>query len=490
MAPRRESTERSILLLTALLVLPIAVLRADDTTAVSSSSSHTASVPPGNDTSQPRTTGSSLPNSPSHSAQQYSGSSYSKTRDDVVRKEGTTEVGFVQPDVASGLINRVTGIEKYGVEAEVRWAMSWNAVFFGGLLPGNWADENVGEVKLIGDLDTMFGWKGGTAQIRFLHRRGSDASALTGDLLTFNGYDNLNQALGELNELWVQQDLFEERFSVLVGKVKINRTFQRTQSATLFLGNDYEALPAISAFLPQNQSTTSGIQGFVRPNDQFFAGFGFYDGRLGAQGINTGARGPQFNGNYFYIGETGVRYTLGSNDLPGRFLVGGWGQSGKLSRFDGGVQNGTAGFFLIHEQTIWQEQEHPDQNLAAFFSWSTGDGNVNPFVKGLTAGLQWIGPIPRRDEDVFGFGLVWAQLTPVMGSASESTQSQLAPRPLPPPFNNDRITANEWEWQWYYWIFVHESLKVQPNLTYIHDPGLSTEIRDPLVFTINVLLDF
>ncbi|QDU59321.1 Porin B precursor [Planctomycetes bacterium Pan216] len=416
------------------------------------------------------------------------GSDSSGSNDQVDQAEQNEDI---DPDSgqSAGLITRMTGIDKYGLNLSVDWVLGWNTVFFGGLLPGHWADQNIGTVELDTDFEKMFGWKGAKGDITFLHRRGSNATDLAGDVLDYNGYDNFPEALGELYELWIEQEFFDGKLSLLAGKVVTNDYFGHVTNAELFLGNDFETLPGMVQYMPQYPNSATGVQLFANPNEHFYAGFGVYDGRFGGEGINTGELGPQFNGYLFYVGETGIKYSLGKRKLPGQFSVGGWGQSGELPRWDGGTQDGTAGFYLIHQQTLWQDPCDDNQDIAAFLTWSTGDGRVNQFVKGATAGFQWTGPIYRRDQDVFGLGVVWGQQTSELGQPGNTTQAQLYPD-LPAEFANGRLAANEWEWQTFYNIHLNEVVQLQPNLTYIHDPGRSTLIRDPLAFSILILLNF
>lgn len=390
-----------------------------------------------------------------------------------------------------GLLSKWTGLDKVGLNVTVNWNYNTNTVMTGGLFPGDWSDQNIGQVAFILDTSKKLGWEGGLAQVEFLHRRGSEATTLAGDVLDFNGFDVNPEERAELYQLFFLQKLFDDKFELAFGKICANNYFAAPNNANMFLGNAFGTLPGMVQYMIQYPDAATGIQGFLKPNDNLYAGVGFYDGRYGGEGTYTGQNGPQFNGYYFYIGEAGISYTL--DHLDGTIAAGGWGQSGQLTRFDGSIQNGTAGFYLMLDQMLWKESpcdKDDDQGIAGFFTWSTGDGRVNQFTQGMTVGFQWTGMIPKRDNDIWGFGIAWGKQTNAITSAtSGTTQNQFYPD-LNPPFNNGRMTANEWEYQWFYNYQWNDYIQLQPNLTYIHDAGRSTLIKDPVAFTMEVILNF
>src|SRR5207244_167478 len=73
---------------------------------------------------------------------------------------------------------------------------------------------------------------------------GGHPSGLVGDA---QGVSNLEaRASWQLYEAWFQQNLLENRLSVLVGRYDLNSEFYRLQSATLFLNSSFGVGPEFS----------------------------------------------------------------------------------------------------------------------------------------------------------------------------------------------------------------------------------------------------
>src|SRR6185295_3453829 len=70
------------------------------------------------------------------------------------------------------------------------------------------------------------------------------ASSLVGDA---QGVSNLEASGGwQLDEAWLQQNLFDNRVSALVGRYDVNTEFYRLQSAALFLNSSFGVGPELS----------------------------------------------------------------------------------------------------------------------------------------------------------------------------------------------------------------------------------------------------
>jgi porin len=209
--------------------------------------------------------------------------------------------------------------------------------------------------------------------------------------------------------------------------------------------------------------------------DWWYGQFGWYDGRFGGSMTPTGVVAPQFNGQYFYVGETGVIYKLGPNQLEGKLGVGGWRQTGELKRFDGGTDNGAAGFYLFGKQHLWYENPGVDkQGIAGYFQYGSSDQATQLFSQYFGCGLTWTGLLNRRDSDAVAVGLAH-------GGFSDDRQLSTPGTSFP---------SSETMIQFTYQAKVTKNLFVQPTLTYIINPGVNSEIRNALPFTIRVGLVF
>lgn len=260
------------------------------------------------------------------------------------------------------LFNRLLKLDKTGIDIDGTWILDESVDIAGGLLPGHWAEQNLLFLDIIADLETMFGWEGGLIGIGYMNHRGSTGYRLTGDVQDFNGLDvGILPNRSQLYELWIQQYFFDEAVKIRAGKMNACNDFAYSNAAVLFGHGAHGFATTLYNDFPAYPESGTGVNIFLYSGETFYAGFGFYDGRIGGNTTPTGRRGPQFNSQYFYIAEAGVNFQLWDETRVGRIGFGGWRQTGKLVRFDGEDQNGEAGLHWVWDQTLWLEDPE-DEN--------------------------------------------------------------------------------------------------------------------------------
>ena len=93
-------------------------------------------------------------------------------------------------------------------------------------------------------LQLTFESRGLTAFVEGLNIHGGQPSDFAGDA---QGVSNLAApSRSRIEEAWIQQTLFDERASVLVGRYDLSSEFYRTQSAGLFLNSSFGIGPEFS----------------------------------------------------------------------------------------------------------------------------------------------------------------------------------------------------------------------------------------------------
>jgi porin len=375
----------------------------------------------------------------------------------------------------TGDLGRVLGLDQLGIRLGGVWIMDENSSLLGGRRPGHWAEQNLFVLDTTFDLEKMIGWQGGKLGLEFLNHNGSAASALTGDLLAYDGLDCI-PPLGrtELYELWYLQTFFDRRLSIRIGKQIPTYDFANIADVTPLI---MRSIFVMATMLPEPgyPDSATGVSVKAAPLDWCYAQFGWYDGRFGGSLTPTGLLGPQFNGQYFYIGEAGLTYSLGPDHLEGKLGIGGWRQTGKLKRLGGGTEDGAAGLYLFAKQHLWYENPGVDrQGLAGYLQYGAADPATQPFSRYFGCGLTWTGLIPGRDSDSLAVGLACGRLS-----------DDLAPHP---PVAS--LPSGETMLQGTYQAKLTRNLFVQPTLTYIINPGTSSAIRNPLPLTLRVGLVF
>lgn len=408
----------------------------------------------------------------------------------------------------SQFITRALKLRDVGLAFDGTWLIDNTAIAFGGLHPGYIRGQNLLNLGLIGDTDKLLGWKGGTFLMLFQSHRGINAHTLTGDEMFVDELDAApNPARGQISALWYQQLLWNRKIRLKIGKVDANEDFAYVKYGGEFIHGAFGHMPTIF-MMPTYPDPAMSVNAFIYPTKWLYAGVGIYDGSF-SQGITTGMRGPEgfFRGNngYFVINEVGLRLALGPRKLAGRFALGYWRHNGRFLEFEdeereallvqGREQDieinvfepkkGTGGWYCTVDQQIWRESDDPEkdeQGIGVFYQYGSADPRLTIFQEYHGMGLCWTGLLRKRDEDSFGFGIAFCRLSqdPLAQNLRRREVAVLQP---PPP-------SNEIAYQWFYRCKVNNTLAVEPGVTYIHDPGQDRSIRDPLAFTLRVVLDF
>jgi porin len=364
-------------------------------------------------------------------------------------------------------------LESEGITFQGTDTADYSKNFRGGIDTSGDAFRNLLDMRFNVDTRALFGMYGGTFSIDFQNQNGQNGSdKLTGDV---QGFDNADaDGRTQIAELWYQQLLFEDKLRIKVGKVDANSEFAFPEYGAGFLNSSFGHSPTLFP-MPTYPDPSTSVNVFVYPTRWLYAGVGVYDGS-GAAGVNTGSYGPHHlfdgTGDYFTIGEAGVRWVLEENTKPGRFAVGEWYAGGDFDRFEGGTDSGANGFYAMLEQTLWHKNFYDktgEQGVAGFLQYGHADAEVSDVVDYAGAGLTWTGPMELRKDDTVGVGLAYAHLSNEPGAG----------------FDKDYELSVET----YYGFQVTPYLLVKPDLQYIFNPGGSDQ-GDALVATLRVSFAF
>jgi porin len=341
------------------------------------------------------------------------------------------------------------------------------------------------DARLNVDTKALLGLYGGTFSVDFQNQNGRNGSAvLTGDV---QGFDNADaDGRTQISELWYQQLLFNDKLRVKFGKVDANTEFAFPANGAGFLNSSFGHAPTI-VDMPTYPDPAMSLNGFLYPTRHFYLGAGVYDGSK-AEGVNTGGYGPKhaFTGHdgYFLIGEAGAQWAVENQTLPGRLAVGGWGSTSQFQRFDGTVQGGTGGMYVVAEQTLWHKlyyNQTDPQGITSFLQYGHADPHVSGTQDYVGGGLVWTGPLadripdPQRQNDAIGVGVAYARL---------STQPGTGFGPAPGTGRDFELSAEA-----YYSLQVTRYLQVKPDVQYIVHPAYAAN-HDAVVLTLRAILAF
>ncbi len=292
---------------------------------------------------------------------------------------------------------------------------------------------------------------------------------LVGDLQVFDK-QNASPYL-QLFELWYQQQWWDDKFRIKIGKVDANTEFSVIDNGLPFINSSAQVSPTIFVF-PTTPDPMPSINLFFTPNDTYYAGFGaYYANRSDRFGdlVDDPARVQLTTGGAFLIGEAGLKWHAAPLlQQAGNFKLGAWGQNGTFTRFDATQQHGTYGYYVIVDQTLWQPPGEPDngRGVRSFLEYGGTPDDINAIDRHIGGGITWTGPINARPNDVIGFSPQYTRFSP---------QAELT-------YPYELALEGFYQWQLTAWSFF------QPDLQFIEHPGGTHP--NALVLTLRVQISF
>ena len=215
-----------------------------------------------------------------------------------------------------------------------------------------------------------------------------------------------------------------------------------------------------------------GLIVYFQPSECCYIAAGVADAQADAResGFATTFNGQDY---FFYILEAGFAPQIPSarGPLQGMYRVGLWYDPQPKDRLTGtGSESDDVGFYLSLGQVLWLENDNTDdsQGLGVFARYGLADDKINPVQYFWSAGCQYQGPIPSRDDDVLGFALAQGRLSNgLSATASRETVAEL-----------------------YYNAQIAPWLSVTPGLQYIANPGGDGSTDDATVLALRVQMSF
>jgi len=391
----------------------------------------------------------------------------------------------VNIEIGTGALGEKLGFKKEsGIRIGGVWIGDINYLMTGGLQPHKSSGNTLFQLGLNIDFEKTFGWKGGLFGIEFLQFDGRPTNEQAGCVQGYNGLpESPPLDRSELYQLWFRQELFDKKLIIRAGKSipssdfnNVVRPLPETESSlqipatTSVIYTPIFVNPTMLGVLPGYYNSAYGITVTYIPVESYYISYGAYDGNL-ARGKQTGLRGPQFNGYYFNIAESGYSWHIGEPKLPGKIAIGVWYQSGKLtagSQAPNVQQKGARGIYLFGSQRLWRRHPGVDNSgLVGFVQAGLNDNKTMNINKYFGAGLTFLGLVPGRINDSFGFGMALSKLN-----------HRLFPR------------KNELLLQGYYQAFLYKDIYFESALSYIPTPGAQRHLKSAWASTARIISVF
>lgn len=267
---------------------------------------------------------------------------------------------------------------------------------------------------------------------------GKDPSTAIGDLQLTSNIEGPNTS--KVYELYLEHSLFDDSLKILLGLFDLNSEFYLTQSSVLFLHSSF----GIGAELAQTGLNGPSIFPTTHPAV-----------RISYQvSPEFTLRGAAFEDRgTLSVGE--IAYTT----PPTTLTLGGWFYSRtfeeitQIESSDQEKQEDSLGLYFLAEKEF-------SSQLTAFLRYGLAANNeAQRPSSNLSLGVNYLGPLPGRSNDIFGFGYTQA-----------FTKS-------------DSEAVLEFTYRYQY----KENYALQPDLQYVINPGGSgSEIDNALVISLRL----
>jgi porin len=355
-------------------------------------------------------------------------------------------------------------------------------------------------LDLLIDTDKLIGWPGGEFRIGFANNSGTSLSQkYVGNNFPVQLAD-VADANPRLTYFRYMQSLFDDKLSVLFGRLTINNVygeeFAGSQYFKAFTSVGFNLVP-IGIFLNAPGAfgyplATWGVRVKFEPVESFYAMVGCYNGdpevKVGDRhGVDFTLRGPAF-----VIGEVGYRRNYGKNatGLPGSVKLGAYFNSGNAEIFGSGLANQPSatvqaryGFYVLGDQALarWGDPAEK-RHLGSFAAFvSAPDRRVNELPYFFDTGLVAYGLLPNRPRDFAAFGVAYGSYS---GDLRHAEEVQALTDPA--------VSVQNWEMtlEFTYGCTVRTGLLVQPDLQYLINPSGNKAVPNALAIGVNVVVNF
>jgi porin len=318
-------------------------------------------------------------------------------------------------------------------------------------------------------------------------------------------------------ELWYEQKFLQDKVSLKVGQLALDRDFivpeyYNTLAGITLLNQtffyptlafnvwDIPGLPPGFHGLASTPYGAPGARLRVDPTDKFYVQAGVYDGFPDRSRSGTRINLNSDEGALIYF-ETGYRLNgrKGDSGLPGSYKLGGFYHTddfldlydtiGGMFGFSSGTQpahHGNYGAYVLAEQTLYREKGPEDpaqQGLVAFLRGAGAPSDRNLTQFGVDGGVVYKGLIPSRDWDTIAVAYSYLQMSRDLRRAQQDADNVL-PGFFPAIADYEAVVELSYKAQMTAWWTL------QPSVQRVFHPGGSSAIPDAWAVLVMTSLRF
>ncbi len=353
----------------------------------------------------------------------------------------------------------------------------------GGARRGTTGLSNV-DLKATFDAEKLFDWKGATFFLHAINDLGGKPNAkYVGSL---QGVDNIEVDTNttKLYQAWLEQALWDGKFTARIGLYDLNSEFYMTESSGLFL----HPAPGIGSELAQTgqngpsifPTTSVGARFKIQPSRSWYTQAVLLDGVPGDPNNPRGTH-VQFNRGDGTLTVVEAGYLLGKgagekDDAPGvgKIALGAWHYTAKFPDLIDTDDNGdpvqrsnNSGAYLLAEKRLYDATDDGARGLDGFMRIGFANHDVNRLAHYVQLGAVYTGLLSGRPEDQVGLSMAIA--------TTGSKYRDLLAR------DGVATTRNEMGWELTYRAPVKSWLTIQPGIQYVVHPDSNPELKNAVV---------
>jgi len=290
-----------------------------------------------------------------------------------------------------------------------------------------------------------------------------------------------------LNELWLQQSLWDKKISVKAGTVAVDTEFFSSAASALFINSSFGTFSLIAANLPNPPIypiAAPAVRVAVRAGTHWNFQAGFFDGDCLAQDVNK--NGTDFhiaNGDgalFFSEAQFTPHPDADDKTLGSIFKLGGFLHTKRAQTWDaqlnGDSSGGTVnyGIYGVAEQDLFKRD---GKVVTAFLRGGGTPGNRNVIGWYFDTGFNFTGFLPGRDNDVAGIAFARSSFSRSFSDYQQSANATDA-------FNSEMVIEATYRAQLTPWWML------QPDLQIILTPGGERNSPNAVVLGLRTAISF
>lgn len=325
-----------------------------------------------------------------------------------------------------------------------------------------------------GDLDQLIGWRGARVKLHGLGNYGGRPNDFASTLQGVNNIE-VSQGRSKLYQVYVEQDLFEGRASVLVGLADLNADFYQNDSAGLLIAPGFGIGTELSSTGPNGPSifpsTAPTLRVRLSPQPDLYLKAAVVGADAGVLGDPGGVHLSMREGALL-IGEAGWTGR-------GKLAVGFWRYTKLQDDIRETNPDGTPvgqraqGAYVLIEQPLTSPTA-AGPAVSVFGRFGATDGATTPFPGGWQIGALVEKILPGRPDSQLSFGVSRALVSRrYRDNAADAGQI------LSGAETGLEITFSDQLAPW---------LRIQPDLQYVIHPAGDPNARPAVVFGLRVAL--